>query len=94
MDGEGGVSIDNRILKGKGQCKKVLLRQWTCDDGVRVFVDQSARQGMYDDGIGIGVGISVGIGIGVEAKGIYYYDVQSAFARTSRKDASNAIDVD
>jgi hypothetical protein len=34
---------------------KFLLRQGTCDGSARVIVDQSARQGTYDNGIGIGL---------------------------------------
>ncbi len=56
MDGDDGVSIDNGIHTEKGQCKYFLLRQWTCDSGARVVVDQIARQGTYNNGIGIGVG--------------------------------------
>jgi hypothetical protein len=51
--------------KERGNMKKVLLRQRTCDGGARVCVDQSVRQGTYNDGIGIGFGV-------IEAKGIYY----------------------
>jgi hypothetical protein len=62
------------------------LRQWTCDGGCRVFVDQSARQGTYNDGIGVGLGI-------VEAKSIYYYDVGISIGKNVRNDASNAMEV-
>jgi hypothetical protein len=57
VDGDDGVSIDSGIHKGKGQCKKMQLSGWTCVGGARVFIDQSARQGTYNDGVGNGVGV-------------------------------------
>jgi hypothetical protein len=63
MDGDDGVSIDSGAHKGKRECKKVLLRGWTCDGGARDFIDRSERQGAYNNGVGIGVSI-------VEAKSI------------------------
>jgi hypothetical protein len=55
MEGDYGFIINDGIHKGKRQYGKILLRWWTCEGGDSIVVEQSARQGTNNNGIGIDV---------------------------------------
>jgi hypothetical protein len=79
MDRDDGFIINGGIHKGKWQCKKVLLRRRTCDGGAGVILDQSARWGTYDNGVGI-----------IEAQALNFVTLASVSVRTAGRDASKA----